>query len=187
MAATAGLAGLLLLSVAYYFLWPHRHRSTESVSSPPRSTGSSEAKPSPLSQAPAVQPLKPGEHIGPPPAPAMPVEQTPQSLAAMIQALANQQPGSAVRVTNVKHDGGGRCHGTLVFTLNDFRFECPDNGRETFRIGRGEVGQVHKNGVQVWRSDKGKKLGRRYHFSMVGRGKDLVRDAFEEWMRLRPS
>ena len=91
-----------------------------------------------------------------------------------------------VRVTNVTHDGGRACKGTLVFTLEDFRFECPGDDRETFRIGRSEVGQVHKNGVQVWRSGKGKKLGRRFHFSMVGRGKDLVRDVFEEWMRLRP-
>lgn len=100
----------------------------------------------------------------------------------MIQSLATQ-PNAIVRVVNVKHDGGDGCHGTLVFTLEDFRFECGTG--ETLRITRSDVGQVHKNGVQVLKSGKGRKLGRKYHFSMAGRGRDLVEYAFAEWMKLR--
>lgn len=102
----------------------------------------------------------------------------------MIRALGGQ-PGAVVRVSKVKHEGGRGCEGTLVFTLNEIRFDCPDDARESFRIGRGEVGQVHKNGVQLWKPGRGKKLGRRYHFSMTGRSKDLVEGAFAEWMNLR--
>lgn len=185
LAAAVGIGCIFLLAVAYYFLWPHRRRSMESESSPVRagSASSSEGKPSPLSPATGPQAPLPNEHLVPTPAPV--VEQTPQTLAAMIRSLATQ-PSTVVRVVNVKHDGGAGCHGTLVFTLDDFRFECAGDSRETFRIGRTEVGQVHKNGVQVWKSGRAKKLGRRYHFSMVGRSKDLVQDVFEEWMTLRP-
>lgn len=102
----------------------------------------------------------------------------------MIQALQKQSPDSMLRVTNVKHDGGRGCHGMLVFTAADFRFECPGEARESFRIARSEVGKLHKNGVQVWKPGKGRKLGRRYHFSMVGRSNDLVEGAFAEWMKL---
>ena len=179
---SAVVAGLALL-VAGFFVWPHR-RSAVDVPTAKSSTSQAGDRPSPLAKAPGPTsgPL-PNEHAVPLAAPDPPAEQSPQSLAVMIQGLRKQSSASMVRVLNVKHEGGCS-HGTLVFELDDFRFECVGSARETFRIARSEVGKVHKNGVQVWKSGRAGKLGRRYHFSMVGRSKDLVEGAFAEWMRL---
>ena len=184
-----GVAGLVLLVAgAYHFLWPHQRSAAErsgpsSVRQAPSPLGD---RPSPLARGPvaASGPL-PNEHAVPPaaPVPAV-VEQSPQSLALMIQGLGKQSPESMVRVLKVKHDGGCS-HGTLVFALDEFRFECERDARESFRIARSEVGKLHRNGVQVWKSGKRGRLGRRYHFSMVGRRRDLVEGAFGEWMGLR--
>ena len=76
------------------------------------------------------------------------------------------------RIPGVHHLGRHNCDGELVFTDQDFRFNCPS---DSFTVERNMVAKLDNNGVVLISGEK-------YHFDVAGYDKTGVHILFSEWL-----
>jgi hypothetical protein len=134
-------------------------------------------------EMPPASAVVPGEQSGPLPstdADSIPLaagdQPEPDGPLSMEEMLA--APNGEIRIPGARHQVLGRdCHGELVFTDVDFRFECLG---DSFTIQRTNVAKVDKNGVKLLthipNNDRIK-----FHFAVTGMRPDEVHDLFSKW------